>query len=246
MILFFIFNFYLEQELFIAERLEMTVFDIEIEAGSWNIEIILSYLRRLQEKKCTCEIKCDREIYAINKEDGKEIWYNHFLSLTGGESEIKEKYDRINDIVRSIENTIIEFQDTFINAKATIAIFRSNKASLMNYHDLMDEINKAEIHLDSQITRTIMFASETFKVDNYQTYQLIKREMDLMISDIEKIHNLCKQAIYKIFNDNLMQTLNDAWNDEDDNFIYDPHLFPLHPIFGQKLSLFSIVCQNSK
>ena len=196
--------------------------------------------------KCIYELSCDGEVYVVNKNDGTSICKNHYSLLIRGHSEIKEKYRKINEIIRDIEDTFIEFQDTLINIKASIDIFKSNKAALLNYKDLLDEISKAEKHLDYQISNTIKHATESLKADSYQIYQMMKREMDLSNPDIEKIHDLCKQVIYKIFNDNLMLTLNNVWSDENEEFKYDPYLLPSHPIFGKKLTIFTMVCQDSK
>ena len=62
-----------------------------------------------------------------------------------------------------------------------------------------------------------------------------------MTSDIIKINDICKQVIYRIFNDNLMQTLKGACNTKNEEFKYDPNLPLVHPIFGKKLTLFTMV-----
>ena len=49
------------------------------------------------------------------------------------------------------------------------------------------------------------------------------------------------KVIYRIFNDNLMQTLKGACNTENEEFKYDPNLSPVHPIFGKKLTLFTMM-----
>ena len=65
--------------------------------------------------------------------------------------------------------------------------------------------------------------------------------MDKMTSDIIKINDICKQVIYRIFNENMMQTLKGACITENEEFKYDPNLSPVHPIFGKKLTLFTMV-----
>ena len=54
--------------------------------------------------------------------------------------------------------------------------------------------------------------------------------MDKMTSDIIKINDICKQVIYRIFNDNLMQTLKGACINENEEFKYDHNLSQVHPI----------------
>ena len=196
--------------------------------------------------KCTYEDSWDKEAYSINKEDGLFIWKNHYSLWFQDDSEIKEKYWRIDEIVLKISTTFIEFQDTFINTKATIGIFRSNKVALRGYNDMLDEVCKAEMNLDLQVAKLVKYAIGTLKPDLYKVYQLMKIKIDQMTSDIIKINDICRQLIYRIFNDNLMQTLNGACMTENEEFKYDPNLSPVHPIFGKKLTLFTMVWQDSK
>ena len=174
------------------------------------------------------------------------IWYNHYLLWFQDHNEIKEKYCRIDDIISNINTTFVEFQDTFINTKATIGIFRSNKVLLLGYNDMLDEVCKAEKNLELQVAKIVKYATETLKSDLYKIYQLMKWQMDKMTSDIIKINDICRQVIYRIFNDNLMQTLKAACITENEEFKYDPNLSPVHPIFGKKLTLFTMVWQDSK
>ena len=43
-----------------------------------------------------------------------------------------------------------------------------------------------------------------------------------------------------------MNTLKMCWNNEDEEFKYDPYLSSVHPIFGKKVTLYTMVCQESK
>ena len=113
-----------------------------------------------------------------------------------------------------------------------------------NYRELIDEIDKTEKHFDSQINKIIKHATGEVKADSYQIYLLIKREMDLTILDSEKIHDMWKQVIYRVFNDSLIQTLKDKWSNDDEEFKYDPYLSSVHPIFGKTLNLFTMPCQD--
>ena len=224
----------------------MIDFDIRIEKGPWDLEIILAFVNQFRKMKCTYEHSWDKEVYSINKEDGSSIWYNHYSLWFQDHNEIKEKCWRIDEIILNINSTFIEFQDTFINTKATIAIFRSNKVALLSYNDMLDEVWKAEKNLDLQVAKIVKYATGTLKSDLYKIYQLMKWQMDKMTSDIIKINDVCKQVIYRIFNDNLVQILKSACNTENEEFKYDPNLSPVNPIFGKKLTLFTMVWQDSK
>ena len=238
--------YYLDRELFISKKLGMIDFDIRIEKGPWDLEIILTFANQFRKMKCTYEHSWDKEAYSINKEDGSSIWYNHYSLWFQDHNEIKEKYCRINEIVLNINSTFIEFQDTFINIKATIAIFRTNKVAFLGYDDMLDEVCKAEKNLDLQVAKIVKYATGTLNSDTYKIYQLMIREMNQMTPDIIKINDICKQVIYRIFNDNLVQTLKDACMIENEEFKYDPNLSPVHPIFGKNLTLFTMMWQNSK
>ena len=222
----------------------MTEMNIRVESGTWDLKAILGYVKRLQDMKCVYGLNCNQKIHAINKEEGTLICKNHYSSLISSQSELAEKYEKVNSIIREIEDTFIDFQDTFINAKATISIFRSNKVALQDYEDLLEEINKVEKHLDFQIAKTVKYASETIKGEIYNTYKAMKREMDLTLPDMEKIHELWMKVIYRLFNDNLIHTLNQAWSKEEEEFKYDPYLTPVHPIFDRKITLFTMVWQT--
>ena len=224
----------------------MVNFEIRIEKGPWDLEIILAFVNQFRTMKCIYEDSWDKEAYSINREDGSSIWYNHYWLWSQDLNEIKEKYCRIDKIVLNINTTFIEFQDTFINTKATIAIFRSNKVALLGYNDMLDKVYKAEKNLDLQVAKIVKYATDTLKSDRYKIYQLIKLTMDQMTPDIIKINDICKQVIYRIFNDNLMQTLKGACITENEEFKYDPNLSPVHPVFGKKLTLFTMVWQDSK
>ena len=224
----------------------MVEFEIRIEKGSWDLEIIMAFANQFRTMKCTYEHSWDKEAYSINKEDGSSMWYNHYSLWFQDENDIKDKYCRIDEIIANINTTFIEFQDIFINTKATIGIFRSNKVALRSYNDMLDEVCKAEKNLDLQVAKIVKYATGTLKPDLYKIYQLMKWKMDQMTSDIIKINDICKQVIYRIFNDNLMQTLNGACITNNEEFKYDPNLSPVHPIFGKKLTLFTMVWQDSK
>ena len=224
----------------------MVDFEIRIEKGPWDLEIILAFVNKFRTMKCTYEDSWDKEAYSINKEDGSSIWKNHYSLWFQFDNEIKEKYCRIDEIVLNISTTFIEFQDTFINTKATIGIFRSNKVALRGYDDMLDEVCKAEKNLDLQVAQIVKYAIGTLNSDSYKIYQQMIREMDLITPDIIKINDIWKQVIYRIFNDNLMQTLKDACITENEEFKYDPYLSPVHPIFGKKLTLFTMMWQDSK
>ena len=224
----------------------MVEFDLRIEKGPWDLEIILAFASQFRTMKCTYEDSWDKEAYSINKEDGSSIWYNHYSLCFQDDNEIKEKYCRIDQLILDINTTFIEFQDTFISTKATIGIFRSNKVALRGYNDMLDEVCKAEKNLDLQVAKIVKYATDTLKSDRYKIYQLMKFQMDKMTSDIIKINDICKQVIYRIFNDNLVQTLKAACINENEEFKYDPNLSPVHPIFGKKLTLFTMVWQDSK
>ena len=101
----------LDKELLIPKILGMTEFQIKIERGSWDLSKILEYTNNLKKMKCTFELDCDKEVYAVHKEDGTARWYNHYSMSIGNQKEIRKKYKRINDIIRYIENTFLEFQD---------------------------------------------------------------------------------------------------------------------------------------
>ena len=131
----------------------MVDFDIRIEEGPWDFEIILSFADQFKKMKCTYEHSWDKEAYSINKEDGSSIWYNHYSLWFQDHNEIKEKYCRIDEIVLNITTIFIEFQDTFINTKATIGIFRSYKVALIDYSNMLDEVCKAEKNLDLQVAK---------------------------------------------------------------------------------------------
>ena len=224
----------------------MVKFEIRIEKGPWDLEIILAFANQFRTMKCTYEDSWDKEAYSINKEDGSSIWYNHYSLWFQDDNEIKEKYCRIDEIIPNIYTTFVEFQDTYINTKATIGIFRSNKVALRGYNDMLDEVCKAEKNLDLQVAKIVKYATDTLKSDRYKIYQLMKLQMDKMTSDLIKINDICKQVIYRIFNDNLVQTLKAACINENEEFKYDPNLSPVHPIFGKKLTLFTMVWQDSK
>ena len=224
----------------------MVDFEIRIEKGPWDLEIILAFSNQFRTMKCTYEDIWDKETYLINKDDGSSIWYNHYSLWFQDDNEIKEKYCRIDEIIADINTTFIEFQDTYINTKATIGIFRSNKVSLRGYDDMLDEVCKAEKNLDLQVAKIVKYATETLNSDRYKIYQLMIKKMDQMTSYIIKINDICKQVIYRIFNNNLMQTLNCACNTRNEEFKYDPNLYPVHPIFEKKLTLFTMVWQDSK
>ena len=224
----------------------MVDFEIRIEKGPWDLEIILAFVNQFRTMKCTYEHSWDKEAYSVNKEDGSSMWYNHYSLWFQDDNEVKEKYWRIDEIIANINTTFIEFQDTFINTKATIGIFRSNKVALRGYSDMLDEVYKAEKNLDLQVAKIVKYATETLKSDLYKIYQLMKWQMDKMTSDIIKINDICKQVIYRIFNENMMQTLKGACITENEEFKYDPNLSPVHPIFGKKLTLFTMVWQDSK
>ena len=106
---------------------------------------------------------------------------------------------------------------------------------------MLDEVCKAEKNLDLQVAKIVKHATDTLKYDRYKIYQLMKLQMDKMTSDLIKINDICKQVIYRIFNDNLVQTLKAACINENEEFKYDPNLSPVHPIFGKKLTLFTMV-----
>ena len=224
----------------------MVKFEIWIEKGPWDLEIILAFVNHFRTMKCTYEDTWDKEAYSINKENGSSMWYNHYSLWFQDHNEIKEKYCRIDKLILDINTTFVEFQDTFINTKATIGIFRSNKVALLEYNDMLDEICKAEKNLDLQVAKIVKYATGTWNSDLYKIYQQMIREMDLMTSDLIKINDICKQVIYRIFNDNLMQTLKGACITKNEEFKYDPNLSPVHPIFGKKLTLFTMVWQDSK
>ena len=224
----------------------MVEFEIRIEKGPWDLEIILAFANQFKTMKCTYEHSWDKEAYWINKEDGLSLWYNHYSLWFQDHNEIKEKYCRIDKLILDINTTFVEFQDTYINTKATIGIFLSNKVALLDYNDMLDEIYKAEKNLDLQVAKIVKYATENLKSDRYKIYQLMIKLIDQMTSDILKINDLCKQVIYRIFNDNLMQTLKDACIANNEEFKYDPNLSPVHPIFGKKLTLFTMVLQDSK
>ena len=105
---------------------------------------------------------------------------------------------------------------------------------------------KLKKNLDLRVAKIVKYATETLKSDLYRIYQLMKWQMDQMTSDIIKINDICKLVIYRIFNGNLMQTLKGACNTKNKEFKYDPNLSPVHPIFGKKLTLFTMVWQDSK
>ena len=111
---------------------------------------------------------------------------------------------------------------------------------------MLDEVYEAEKNLDLQVAKIVKYATGTLNSDSYKIYQQMIREMDLITPDIRKINDICKQVIYRIFNDNLMQTLKGACINENEEFKYDPNLYPVHPIFGKKLTLFTMVWQDSK
>ena len=224
----------------------MINFEFRVEKGPWDLEIILSFANQFRTMKCTYEHSWDKEAYSINKEDGSSLWYNHYSLWFQDDNEIKEKYCRIDEIIPNINSTFIEFQDTLINTKATIGIFRSNKVGLLDYNDMLDEVCKAEKNLDLQVAKIVKYATDTLKPDLYKIYQQMKIKMNQITSDIIKINDICKQVIYRIFNDNLMQTLKGACITENEEFKYDPNLSPVHPIFGKKLTLFTMVWQDSK
>ena len=224
----------------------MVNFEFRVEKGPWDLEIILAFVNQFRTMKCTYEHSWDKEAYSINKEDGSSLWYNHYSLWFQDHNEIKEKYCRIDEIIPNIYTTFVEFQDTFINTKATIGIFRSNKVALLDYNDMLDEVCKAEKNLDLQVAKIVNYATETLKSDLYKIYQQMKIKMNQITSDIIKINDICKQVIYRIFNDNLMQTLKGACITENEEFKYDPYLSPVHPIFGKKLTLFTMVWQDSK
>ena len=224
----------------------MVEFEIRIEKGPWDLEIILVFVNQFRTMKCTYEDSWDKEAYSVNKEDGSSIWYYHYSLWFQEDNEIKEKYCRIDEIIAHINTTFTEFQDTFINTKATIGIFRSNKVALRGYNDMLDKVCKAEKNLDLQVAQIVKYATGTLKSDRYKIYQLIKLQMDKITSDIIKINDIWKQVIYRIFNDNLMQTLKAACINENEEFKYNPNLSLIHPIFGKKLTLFTIVWQDSK
>ena len=196
----------------------MVGFEIKIEKGPWDLEIIFAFANRFRKMKCTYEDSWDKEAYSINKEDGSSIWYNHDFLWFQDDNDIKEKYCRIDEIIADINTTFTEFQDTLINTKATIGIFRSNKVALRGYNDMLNKICKAEKNLDLQIAQIVKYASGTLKSDSYKIYQQMIREKNLMTKDITKINDICKQVIYRIFNDNLMQTLNCACNTKIEEF----------------------------
>ena len=106
---------------------------------------------------------------------------------------------------------------------------------------MLDEVCKAEKNLDLQVAKIVKYATGTLKSDRYKIYQLMIKQMDQMTSDIIKINDICKQVVYRIFNDNLVQTLNSACNTKNEEFKYDSNLSPVHPIFGKKLTLFTMV-----
>ena len=224
----------------------MVDFEIRIEKGPWDLEIILGFSNQFRKMKCSYEHRWDKEVYSINKEDGSSIWYNHYSLWFQDHNEIKEKYCRIDEIVLNINSTFIEFQDTFINIKATIAIFQTNKLALIGYNDMLDKICEAEKNLDLQVAKIVKYATGTLNSDSYKIYQLMIREMNQMTPELIKINDICKQVIYRIFNDNLIKTLKGACITENEEFKYDPNLSPDHPIFGKKLTLFTMVWQDSK
>ena len=165
---------FLEEELYIANKLGMTEFEITIERGPWDLEIIIDFIQRLKMMKCTFQLECDREVFAVNKEDGIPRWHNHYSMSIGCQIEMRKKYKRIDDIIRDVENTFVDFQDTFIKTKATIAIFKSNKTSLENYQDLLNDILNVEKRLDSLVLKTIQHATGTLRAESYQIYLMMK------------------------------------------------------------------------
>ena len=167
-------TFILEDKLYIAQKLGMVDFKIKIERGSWDLEAILDYVQKLKTMKWDSEIDWGGEVYAVHIEDGTSRWYKHYSVLIRIQKGAREEYKRINDIIRDVEDTFIEFQDTLINAKATIAILRSNKATIDKYADKLEEIDKAEKHFDLQILKTIKHATCDLKAKSYQGYLILK------------------------------------------------------------------------
>ena len=145
-----------------------------------------------------------------------------------------------------VEDKFVEFQDSIINIKATIAIFRSTKADLDDYDKLLEEINGADNHLTSRLERIMNHANDTLKAENYQTYILIEREMKQTDKIINEINDIWKHLIYRIFYNSLGQTLKNLWNTKDEEFKYDLTSSPDHPIFDKELNLFTVVWQETK
>ena len=154
--------------------------------------------------------------------------------------------NKITEITQEIEDSFIEFQDTLIKIKAAIAIFKANKASLWNYESKIKQIEVVEKDLDSHISQILSYANVSLRPDSYQLYSSIKNQMNSVNKYVQVIQNLCKDALFNIFNDRLFEALNEICGNGVEEYKYSYESTIVHPIFGKKLTLFTMVCQGEQ